>query len=396
MINTPYFVVDKAAVDEAYDSLTVALDKYWGNYIIGYSYKTNALPWVINYFKDKGAYAEVVSDDEYNLAKYINIPIDKVIYNGPIKTKETMLEAIRGGALVNIDSQREIEWLSELSSQGAFSVGIRVNFDIEAICPNESACGDEGGRFGFCYENGELLRAVEKIRSYGVKVNGIHLHTSSKTRSINIYKAIANIACSVARDCNLHLEYIDVGGGFFGGLPTKPQFDDYLREISTILKVNFDCERVKLIVEPGMSVIGANISYVTSVIDIKQTTYGRFVVTDGSRMQIDPLMTKSNYFYEIKTDRNATSISKQAEQTICGYTCMEHDRLFKLRDADELSVGDIITYHKVGAYTMCLTPLFIKYFPDVYVNDNQRLIKVREKWTPNFYIQGSELRGAKK
>lgn len=396
MINTPYFVVDKAAVDEAYDSLTVALDKYWGNYIIGYSYKTNALPWVINYFKDKGAYAEVVSDDEYNLAKYINVPIDKVIYNGPIKTKETMLEAIRGGALVNIDSQREIEWLSELSSQGAFSVGIRVNFDIEAICPNESACGDEGGRFGFCYENGELLRAVEKIRSYGVKVNGIHLHTSSKTRSINIYKAIANIACDVARDCNLHLEYIDVGGGFFGGLPTKPQFDDYLREISTILKVNFDCERVKLIVEPGMSVIGANISYVTSVIDIKQTTYGRFVVTDGSRMQIDPLMTKSNYFYEIKTDRNATSISKQAEQTICGYTCMEHDRLFKLRDADELSVGDIITYHKVGAYTMCLAPLFIKYFPDVYVNDNQRLIKVREKWTPNFYIQGSELRGTKK
>ena len=396
MINTPYFVVDKAAVDEAYDSLTVALDKYWGNYIIGYSYKTNALPWVINYFKDKGAYAEVVSDDEYNLAKYINVPIDKVIYNGPIKTKETMIEAIRGGALVNIDSQREIEWLSELSSQGAFSVGIRVNFDIEAICPNESACGDEGGRFGFCYENGELLRAVEKIRSYGVKVNGIHLHTSSKTRSINIYKAIANIACDVARDCNLHLEYIDVGGGFFGGLPTKPQFDDYLREISTILKVNFDCERVKLIVEPGMSVIGANISYVTSVIDIKQTTYGRFVVTDGSRMQIDPLMTKSNYFYEIKTDRNATSISKQAEQTICGYTCMEHDRLFKLRDADELSVGDIITYHKVGAYTMCLAPLFIKYFPDVYVNDNQRLIKVREKWTPNFYIQGSELRGTKK
>ncbi len=297
MINTPYFVVDKAAVDEAYDSLTAALDKYWGNYIIGYSYKTNALPWAINYFKAKGAYAEVVSDDEYNLAKYINTPINKVIYNGPIKTKDTMLEAIRGGAVVNIDSQREIEWLSELSSQGAFSVGIRVNFDIEALCPNESACGDEGGRFGFCYENGELLRAIEKIRSYGVRVNGIHLHTSSKTRSINIYKAIAKIACDVARDFNLNLDYIDVGGGFFGGLPTKPQFEDYLREISTILKGSFDCERVKLVVEPGMSVIGANISYVTSVIDVKQTTYGRFVVTDGSRMQIDPLMTKTNYFY---------------------------------------------------------------------------------------------------
>ena len=186
MINTPYFVVDRALVDEAYDSLIAALNKYWGNYIIGYSYKTNALPWAINYFKSKGAYAEVVSDDEYNLAKYINNPIDKIVYNGPIKTKETMLEAIRGGAIVNLDSQREIEWLSELDSMGNYSVGIRVNFDIEKLCPNESACKDDGGRFGFCYENGELLKAIEKVKSYGVRVCGIHLHTSSKTRGLNI------------------------------------------------------------------------------------------------------------------------------------------------------------------------------------------------------------------
>ena len=390
MINTPYFVVDRALVDEAYDSLIAALNKYWGNYIIGYSYKTNALPWAINYFKSKGAYAEVVSDDEYNLAKYINTSLDKIVYNGPIKTKDTMLEAIRGGAIVNIDSQREIEWLSELDSMGNYSVGIRVNFDIEKLCPNESACKDDGGRFGFCYENGELLKAINKIKSYGVAVTGIHLHTSSKTRSLNIYKAIASVACDVASEYNLNLNYIDVGGGFFGGLPTKPQFEDYLREISSILKNKFKLEDVKLIVEPGMSLIGANISYVTSVIDVKQTTYGRFAVTDGSRMQIDPLMTKSSYFYDIKSVNESEGKEKIAEQTVCGYTCMEHDRLFKLRDANELSVGDIITYYKVGAYTMCLAPLFIKYFPDVYLKDNGELTKIREKWTPEFYVQGSE------
>ena len=390
MINTPYFVVDRALVDEAYDSLIAALNKYWGNYIIGYSYKTNALPWALNYFKRKGAYAEVVSDDEYNLAKYINTSLDKIVYNGPIKTKDTMLEAIRGGAIVNIDSQREIEWLSELDSKGNYSVGIRVNFDIEKLCPNESACKDDGGRFGFCYENGELLKAINKIKSYGVAVTGIHLHTSSKTRSLNIYKAIASVACDVASEYNLNLNYIDVGGGFFGGLPTKPQFEDYLREISSILKNKFKLEDVKLIVEPGMSLIGANISYVTSVIDVKQTTYGRFAVTDGSRMQIDPLMTKSSYFYDIKSVNESEGKEKIAEQTVCGYTCMEHDRLFKLRDANELSVGDIITYYKVGAYTMCLAPLFIKYFPDVYLKDNGELTKIREKWTPEFYVQGSE------
>lgn len=389
MINTPYYVVDKSLVEEAYASLTASLNKYWNNYIIGYSYKTNALPWVINYFKSKGCYAEVVSDDEYNLARYIKNPIDKIVYNGPIKTKETMLEAIKGGAIVNLDSKREIEWLAELDGDENFSVGIRVNFDIESMCPGESACGAEGGRFGFCYENGELLSAINKIKSYGIAVKGIHLHTSSKTRGLNIYKAIANMACRIAKEYALELDYVDIGGGFFGGLPTKPQFEDYLREVSAILSQHFDASSVKLIVEPGMSVIGANISYVTSVIDVKQTTYGIFAVTDGSRMQIDPLMTKSSYFYEIESIENKDEIIN--EQVVCGYTCMEHDRLFKMRDASKLSVGDRITYHKVGAYTMCLSPLFIKYFPDVYLKDGGELIKIREKWTPEFYVQGSEL-----
>lgn len=40
---------------------------------------------------------------------------------------------------------------------------------------------------------------------------------------------------------------------------------------------------------------------------------------------------------------------------------------------------------------MCLTPLFIKYFPDVYVKDGDDLIRVREKWTPVNYIQASTL-----
>ena len=40
---------------------------------------------------------------------------------------------------------------------------------------------------------------------------------------------------------------------------------------------------------------------------------------------------------------------------------------------------------------MCLTPLFIKYFPDVYVESNGNIKKIRSAWTPNEYVQRSEL-----
>lgn len=389
MFSTPYYVIEKHQLDESVNGLKKALDKYWKNYVIGYSYKTNALPWVIRYFKEKGVFAEVVSNDEYLLAKHIGYNGNDLIYNGPIKTKDTMLEAIRNGCIVNLDAQREIDWLHDLKNDGQqYSVGIRVNFDIEHWCPGQSACGLEGGRFGFCYENGELYKAICRIRETGVEISGLHLHTSSKTRGLDIYKAISNVACQIIDEYNLELEYIDIGGGFFGGMPNKPQFDDYLKAISDLLGQSVDPAKTKLIVEPGMSVIGPNISYVTSVVDVKHTSYGVFAVTDGSRTQIDPLMSKSSYFHSIDyQDTNAVLIDKQV---ICGYTCMEHDRLFDLRNSKELAVGDLITYHKVGAYTMCLTPLFIKYFPDVYVRENEKLTLVREHWTPEFYCQGDK------
>ncbi len=384
-LKTPYYIIHKEELDNNFRLLTAALDTYWENYIIGYSYKTNALPWVIKEFDRKGCYAEVVSEDEYKLAQLIGVPKRNIVYNGPIKSKETFIEALANGNIVNIDSEREIDWLDDAVPEDC-NLGIRVNFDIEKFCPTQSQCGAEGGRFGFCYENGELLKAIQKIQSKGFDVRGIHLHVSSKSRSIDIYKAIATIACEIKEKYNLQLSYVDIGGGFFGGLPTKPQFNDYLNAVTQILSTSYSSRETTLIVEPGMSLIGAPVSYVTTVIDIKDTTYNRFVVTDGTRTSIDPLMSKKSYFHRYVKIKNGQILKKQV---ISGYTCMEHDRLYEALDEQELFVGDKIIYDKVGAYTMCLTPLFIKYFPAVYVEENNVLTLVRKAWTPCEYIQNS-------
>lgn len=383
-MQTPYYVIDKTELDFNFLKLKNALEKHWNNFIIGYSYKTNALPWIVKEFDRKGCFAEVVSEDEYELAKTVGVRKNQVIYNGPIKTKESFLEALISGAIVNIDSQREIEWLNELP-QGSFNVGVRVNYDIEKMCPGQSQCPSDGGRFGFCYENGELKKAIDSIRKKGFDVFSLHLHVSSKTRGLDIYDSISRLACVLKKEFDLKLKYIDVGGGFFGGLPTKPSFEKYISLISSNLSDVFSPEETTLVVEPGMALIGACVDYVSTVIDVKDTSYNRFVITDGTRTSIDPLMTKSSYFYELES-KNEEIMDKQI---ICGYTCMEHDRLFVLSNDRKLSVGDKITYHKVGAYTMCLTPLFIKYFPDVYLRENGALTKVREKWTANEYIQKS-------
>ena len=384
MTKTPYYVIDKDYLESNLIKLENAIEENWDNYVIGYSYKTNALPWIIEFFRDHGCYAEVVSDDEYLLAGSVKAP--HVIYNGIAKSKDTFIEAILNDQIVNIDANYEIDWLDDLP-KGSYGIGIRVNVDLESKCPGQTQCGEEGERFGFCYENGEFERVIKRIEQKGIAIKGIHLHKSSKTRMPDIYRAIAEAAVEIAQTYDLKLTYIDIGGGFFGGLENKPQFDEYFSMISKILQKGFDPKETTLIVEPGMALIGAAVDYITTVKDVKKTTRNIFVVTDGSRIHIDPLMTKSGYFHEIeRSDENRMIVTRQV---ISGFTCMEHDRIFELRESKELKPGDRIIYHKVGAYTMCLSPLFIKWFPEVYVKQSDRIMKVRANWTDRDYMSGS-------
>jgi len=387
-LNTPSFIIYEDKLNNNLIELNQALSATWCNYIIGYSFKTNSLPWIIDFMNKKGIYAEVVSNVEYELAlKYRNLPTN-IIFNGPNKGKFRFFEAIKGGSIVNIDSWQEIKWLEELKLNSDIGIGVRVNFDLEKDCPFETVMGDEGGRFGFSYENGDLKRIIDQInRLEHIKVNGIHLHNSSKTRSIKIFEAIARKACEIADLFEYELDFINVGGGFFGGLPDRPTFLEYMKSISTILSNRFNSEVTKLIVEPGASLIASPISFLCEVIDVKDTIKKRIVTVNGSRNNIDPFMNKTNYFLDLLVqDKDRNSVT---EQVICGYTCMEHDRLIKLQDKKELQTGDRLLFNYVGSYTMCFSPLFIEYFPSVYVLKDNDFTCVREAWGVEEYCQKS-------
>ena len=62
-------MIHKKELEDNLEDLKKAIRHYWKNFIIGYSFKTNSLPWVITFMKSQECFAEVVSDDEYMLAK---------------------------------------------------------------------------------------------------------------------------------------------------------------------------------------------------------------------------------------------------------------------------------------------------------------------------------------
>lgn len=52
-LQTPYFVIEEPILEQYYDMLTNSLAQNWKNFLVGYSFKTNSLPWLVSYVKKK-------------------------------------------------------------------------------------------------------------------------------------------------------------------------------------------------------------------------------------------------------------------------------------------------------------------------------------------------------
>jgi diaminopimelate decarboxylase len=382
-MTTPYFLIHEEELLKNIREFQNTLLEIWPNSQLAYSVKTNSLPWILKYMKQEQVFAEVVSEEEYKLAKLCGFPGREIIFNGPIKNKEALKQALEEGAYINLDSKNELEYFQKNGLTGKETIGLRINVDPQLFCEEDIEYIADGFRFGYSEETGDFEQTLNCIRAIKPDVRiGLHLHCNSITRSLNVYSVIAKYAAFIIKKYKIIPSYIDVGGGFFGGIEGKPTAKDYIWEIRKNLETVVDIQQTKLILEPGSALIGSVVDLITSVLDVKDTTKARIVTTDGSRIHIDPLWIKKDYCYSLITD----SKNKIKEQIVCGYTCMDHDRIMKISEKPELKVGNKIVYHRIGAYSMTLGGMFIKYYPEVYVERSGSMDLVRRKISTEEYL----------
>lgn len=378
-LQTPCFIFDPTELERSVMGFQKALEKNFKDSIVGYSVKTNSVPKCLNLAGGMGAYAEVVSHDEYELALLCGFEKKHIVYNGPMKSKETFLDAIENGAIVNIETKRELEWLKELPSDKQYTVGIRLNVNISHVSPEDADGDNDNSRFGFSDETSEFSDAIKKIESLeNVKLAGLHIHRTSHSRSIRFYKASIAFACETIKKYALNLDYLDVGGGYFGIFPNKPTYQEYSDAFYDVLTA-YGLNNLCVIVEPGNALVASCFAFLSEVIDVKHVEDNLwFATTDGSRNDIDPFFKKNSYLSEV-IYRQEKPIVEQ--QIVSGCTCLEYDRMFSLYQRPLLSVGDLIYYRNVGAYTMCLSPMFIRYIPTIYIKEGENYHIARRHWT---------------
>lgn len=386
-LQTPCYILDE---DQYRQNIRVFQDSFrsaWGGEcVFGYSVKTNHLRWPLQMAREAGFLAEVVSPDEYEYVRGLGVPDAEIIYNGPQKG-DTVLSALAAGALVNLDSLEECETVALAAEGGKLDrdvlrVGLRVNFDLEARCPGETTAGREGSRFGICEENGDLGRAVEMLGRAGVSVGGLHMHQSSGTRSLRVFRALAEAAGEAAEKYALgDLTFIDMGGGFFGGnfFPGKPTPPEYADAVCGTLRRRFDPARVTLVLEPGAGILATAMDYLARVIGLRQVRGMHIATLDGTLLHINPFMRPHPVPCTMVNPGPEMAPGEREKWIIAGSTCMEMDRIDPREMPCRPRRGTLFLFHCCGAYMATHNSFFINAAPTIYARRGGEYTLLRRK-----------------
>lgn len=374
---TPCYVID----DKMFiDTLALIRKSFFRvrKLTLGYSVKTNHHKAFLDLARQEGMYSEVVSDEEYLTSLAHGFKPEQIIFNGPQKSEEMLIFALQNGSIVNIDNFEEINAIRrnlKFLTPYRLKVGLRVNFDLEALCPKETTARLEVSRFGFCYENKDLQIAIYYLRQMGIEPRGLHMHYSTISRSTRVFKQLALMGAKCIKEFTLKKAFLDIGGGFFYApdefMRSRPNFSDYANAIYEGIDEHINLDDIELILEPGVSLVSQAVNYYTSVLNLRKIREASVATMDGSILHIDPFMSHRTPLYTM----HATGEDKIPTQIIAGCTCMENDRFLKLLGEKEVKVGDRLEIRCIGGYTMGFNSCFINNPPYIYLKSTGEILR---------------------
>lgn len=378
---SPLFVVDESVLRDSYRVLHKAFTDLYDKSTIAYSYKTNYLSAICAVLHSEGAWAEVVSGLEYEMARRLHVDGSRIIFNGPYKKTAEIKRAFADGAAVNIDSFHELEAAETAARTAGVQgrVGLRVNMQL-----NHPAWD----KFGFSLESGEAYEACRRIaRSRNLKLSGLHCHAGTYIIDLSVYRKVIENLISLAINVQGALggewDFLDIGGGF----PSKNTLNAMLMPADTITPslnqyAGVVCSALnrrlgefkkppRLILEPGRSVVDECMFLLTTVVAVKHNSAGsKFAIVDAG---VNLLPTAYFYRHDIAVGERSDSQSGEPARDdgqnevidIFGALCMQIDVLRTQVQLPKINRGDILIIRNVGAYNFSQSMQFIYTRPAV-------------------------------
>ncbi len=240
------------------------------------------------------------------------------------------------------------------NSKTKIHLGVRVNFPVGNGLVS---------RFGMDVDGEDFAKSMELIeKSSYLSFSGFHCHIGT-SRPVVYWAEKADRMIEIAK--KFDAKYIDLGGGAYGPMPEElakqfngyASFEQYAETVCNKMNDAFPNHDVQLILEPGTAIVGNAMDALAHVTDIKKVRGTTYITVDICSNHLGMICECRDIPAEIIGDDNGKG-EYVTNATIAGCTCLEFDYIKKGFEG-KVSIGDIIIFKNVGAYSISASRQFI-------------------------------------
>jgi diaminopimelate decarboxylase len=342
---SPVYIYHAEKIKIQYEKLQDAFQKTDARFFYACKALTNIN--ILKYINSLGCGLDTVSINEVQLGLKAGFEPKNIIFTPNCVDLEEIIAAKDLGVNINIDNISILEQFGNRFGD-SYPICIRLNPHIMAGGNYKISTGHVDSKFGISIHQ---LRHIERIvKSTKLKVTGLHMHTGSEIKDVDVFLRGVDIMFELAVSFP-DLEFIDLGSGFkvayqagdpetdiaLLGRKLSEAFNKFSKTYTRPLQVWFEPGKF-LVSQSGYFVVKANV--------IKQTTATVFVgVNSGFNHLIRPMFYDS--FHLIRNISNPKGTERI--YTIVGNIC-ETDTFGWDRKLNEVREGDYLVFYNAGAY----------------------------------------------
>ena len=349
---TPFHLYDEATIRANFRRLCDAFA--WApSFREHFAVKALPNPRIVQLLHEEGAGTDCSSIAELIISEAAGVTGEEIMLTSNDTPYDEFQKAIALGAVINLDDISHLDYMVQHAGVPEL-LSFRYN-PGDLIEGNDIIGKPMEAKYGLMRE--QLFEGYRRAQELGMKRFGLHTMVISAELRTEAFLLTARIMFELAAELQerlgIHIEFINLGGGF--GIPYRPEESpvDYaavgagIAQLYSEIMVPAGLGDVGIRTESGRAMTG-NAGWLVSTVLHEKDTYKHYIGLDSCMANLmRPALYGAYHHITVLGKENAPA---DHVYDITGSLCENNDKFAIDRALPKIDIGDIVIIHDTGAH----------------------------------------------